>query len=246
MIEAAPTAYAASQVSDAGTSKPKRVSLSRDFSEFLIELSIALHKHAMYPSGHPSLEPAAAGVARRAARLLEGRETIAFGVARRQLIIEGVATDPNHPVLRRLAEGLHRHHLGAISLTRGVEAAEIGSALRALSTDVERDGPLGLSRAGRMLEWTHVRLHPLTFDRLELIAEAPLAAGGSGRQDGWKGAELWIGLARAAMANDAAGQPAETVSTEPSIVAKAIDEHYWRCGVRPGRRRLPVCKSPAS
>lgn len=212
-------------MSDAGT-KPERVSLSRDFSEFLIELSIALHKHAMYPSGHPSLEPAAAGVVRRAERLLQGRETIAFGVARRQLIIEGVATDPNQPVLRRLAEGLHRHHLGAISLTRGVEAAEISLALRALSTEVEREGPLGLASSGRMLDWTHVRLHPLTFDRLELVGDAPLATGGSGGPGGWKGAELWIGLARAAMANDAAGQPAETVSTEPSVVAKAIDEHH--------------------
>ena len=62
-MEPTRTAYAASQVTDAGTSKLERASLSREFSDFLIELSIALHKHAMYPSGHPSLGPAAAGVA---------------------------------------------------------------------------------------------------------------------------------------------------------------------------------------
>ena len=44
---------------------------------------------------------------------LEQRPTLAFGVARQQLIIDGVATDPGQPVLRRLAEELHRHHLGA-------------------------------------------------------------------------------------------------------------------------------------
>src|SRR2546430_13422114 len=81
----------------------ERAALSRDLADFLIELSIALHKHAMYPEGHPSLAPAAAGVTRRAALLLEDRATISLGVARNQLVIEGVATDPKHPVLRELA-----------------------------------------------------------------------------------------------------------------------------------------------
>jgi hypothetical protein len=149
-----------------------RITLSRDFSAFLVELSIALHKHAMYPSGHPSLEPAAEGVARRAARLLEDRELVALGVARRQLIIEGVATDPEQPVLRRLAETLHRHHLGAVTLSRGVRAPDISDALRALAADAERVGPLGLMPPGHRPQWPHLRLHPLTFDRLTLAADA--------------------------------------------------------------------------
>ena len=36
-----------------------RASPPRDFTDFLIELSVALHRHAMYPEGHPSLGPAA-------------------------------------------------------------------------------------------------------------------------------------------------------------------------------------------
>ena len=60
----------------------ERAALSRDLADFLIELSIALHKHAMYPEGHPSLAPAAAGVTRRAGLLLEDRATLSLGVAR--------------------------------------------------------------------------------------------------------------------------------------------------------------------
>jgi hypothetical protein len=204
---------------------PERVALSREFSELLVELSIALHKHAIYPSGHPALEPAVAGVTRRAERLLEDRQTISFGVARHQLIIEGVATDPSQPVLRRLAEGLHRHHLGAISISRGVDTTEMGSVVRALAAEVERDGPLGLGAADRLSTWTHVRLHPLTFDRLELIDDEGQPDGGSGGPGGSRGAELWMGLVRAALATDAAHQPAGAVPTEPSVVARAIDEH---------------------
>src|SRR5436309_529352 len=108
----------------------ERATLSRDLADFLIELSIALHKHAMYPEGHPSLAPAAAGLTRRAALLLEDRATVSLGVARNQLVIEGVATDPKHPVLRELAGRLHRHHLGAITFRRGVEQEAEAAALR--------------------------------------------------------------------------------------------------------------------
>lgn len=124
-----------------------RVALSREYSDFLIELSIALHKYGMYPSGHPSLEPAAAGVATRAASLLADRGQIAFGVARRQLVIEGVATNPSQPVLRRLAASLHRHHLGAVTFERGVAAQEITEALRVLSQEPEQHGALGRQRS---------------------------------------------------------------------------------------------------
>src|SRR5437879_4063206 len=103
----------------------ERATLSRDLADFLIELSIALHKHAMYPEGHPSLAPAAAGVTRRAERLLQDRSTLSLGVARQQLVIEGVATDPKHPVLAELAGRLHRHHLGAMTFRRGGAAGAV-------------------------------------------------------------------------------------------------------------------------
>jgi hypothetical protein len=205
--------------------KPERSTLSRDFSEFLVELSIALHKHAMYPSGHPSLEPAAASVAARAAILLTDRPMIALGVARHQLIIEGVATAPEHPVLRRLADGLHRHHLGAVSISRGADAKEIGEALRALAAEPERDGPLGLMLPDQRPSWSHVRLHPLTFDGLVLAADVPLAEDGQAGPGGSRTAELWVGLARAAMAGDSASLADGEVETEPTVVARAIDEH---------------------
>jgi hypothetical protein len=201
-------------------SKTERVAISRELSEFLVELSIALHKHSMYPSGHPALEPAIQGVARRAEGLLVDRPLVAFGVARRQLIIEGNTTDPNQPLLRRLAESLHRHHLGAVSLVRGLETVEIAEALRVLSNDADRDGPIGL-RAAMLPDWPHFRLHPLTFDRLSLAADD---AGGSGKGggSGGRGAELWVGLARAAMAGEISDSA--VVSTDPSDVARAIEE----------------------
>ena len=196
--------------------KSDRVVLARDLSEFLVELSIALHKHAMYPPGHPTLGPAAERLAERAERLLAGRPTIAFGVARYQLIIDGVATDPNQPVLRRLAEDLHRHHLGAISILPGINADEIASALHTLAEDTDAEkGPLGLAPPGQLPDWPHLRLHPLTLDRLEIVSDEPPSSQGDGGNAAGRAAHLWVGLASAAMAADVS-QKSQAATAEPA------------------------------
>src|SRR5437667_207277 len=197
----------------------ERATLSRDLADFLIELSIALHKHAMYPEGHPSLAPAAAGVTRRAERLLQDRSTLSLGVARQQLVIEGVATDPKHPVLAELAGRLHRHHLGAMTFRRGVEAVEVAAVLKALAVDAERRGqPLGLGPPEGLRAWAHVQLHPLTYERLELVDDGAAAS-----ERGARAAQLWVGLARAALTAHVGDD--RPTPTEPAVIARAIDDH---------------------
>src|SRR5437899_10012887 len=138
----------------------EKAAVSRELADFLIELSIALHKDAMYPEGHPSLAPAAAAVTRRAGLLLEERSSVSLGVARHQLVIEGVATDPKHPVLRELASRLHRHHLGAVTFRRGLAESEVADVLKAVAVDAERTGqPLGLGPRERLAAWPHVQPH---------------------------------------------------------------------------------------
>ena len=213
----------------------ERAALSRELSEFLIELSIALHKHAMYPEGHPSLAPSANGVVRRGDALLQDRPSISLGVARNQLVIEGVATDPRHPVLAELAGRLHRHHLGAITFSRGLEPTEVQDALWTIAVEADRSGqPLGLGDPARLSAWKHIRLHPLTYERLELLDRGPVLPtdlttdGGAGddeftRDARVRGAQLWIGLARAAMAGQIGDD--ESPPTKPAVIARALDDH---------------------
>src|SRR5258708_6764293 len=209
---------------------PEKAALSRELADFLIELSIALHKHAMYPEGHPSLAPAAASVTRRAEHLFENRATLALGVARQQLVIEGVATDAKNPLLAELAGRLHRHHLGAVTFHRGLRVAEVTDVVKTLALDADRTGePLGLRPPEQLRAWDHVRLHAVTYERLELLQEddpATAADDKQGRERGLRGAQLWVGLARAALVAEAvADDSAPPPVTEPTVIAKAIDEH---------------------
>ncbi len=204
---------------------PERAALSRELADFLIEFSIALHKHAMYPQGHPSLDPSVAGVTRRAERLLEERRTLALGVARQQLVIEGVATDAKNPLLAELAGRLHRHHLGAVTFHRGLRVTEVADVLRTLAVDAERSGePLGLGPPEQLRVWEHVRLYPVTYEKLELLnQDGQPAEDKAGKERAARAAQLWLGLARAALSAEAIDDGAP--SSEPSAVAKAIDEH---------------------
>lgn len=207
--------------------------LSKELSDFLIELSIGLHKNAIYPPGHPLLEGATSGIARRVEALLQDRATLSLGVARQQLVIEGVATDENNPVLRDLAQRLHRHHLGAVKFTQGVTAEEIADALATVAVDAGRRAkPLGLEGPEILQQWPHVRLFPLTFEQLQLLDEEPedgaeVADKGEMRGGGGsRAAQLWIGLARAALAAEASDEALDDAqSTDPVVVAKAIEEH---------------------
>src|SRR5687767_1636081 len=205
--------------------------LSRDLADFLIELSIALHKNAIYPSGHPLLAGAVDALVLRLVRLLQDRGTLSLGVARQQLVIEGVVTAASNSLLRDLAQRLHRHHLGAVKFLRGVARDEVADLLETIAADAERSvTPLGLRPAEELRRWAHIRAFPLTYDQLELASERPSedsAGGGGGNGEaGARAAQLWVGLARAAMfAESAASTTGEVPSTDPVVVAKAIDEH---------------------
>jgi hypothetical protein len=209
------------------------VAISRELADFLLELSITLNKHAIYPNKHPLLDLAIYGVANRLALLFdERRESLSIGVARRQLIIEGVATDPHNPVLKELAQRLHKHHVGALKFVRGIGREELAEALAALALDpIRTEKPIGhdLERVGKL--WEHVRFFPLTYDRLQLIEDDGSEAAGPDQMGAGRATQLWIGLARAALVSDTSTTSSQrddaddSTALEPATVARAIDEH---------------------
>src|ERR1044071_5179856 len=144
--------------------------LSRDLADFVIELSITLHKLVMYPGGHPSLEVAEEKLMQRLDALIRERHSLALGVAREQLVVEGVATDPKNPFVRGLARHLHRHGLGAVKFLAGVRRDEIAEVLRGIASDPDRGGQvLGGEHGPR---WEHVRLFTMAYDKLALVDDA--------------------------------------------------------------------------
>ena len=197
--------------------------LSRDLADFLVEFSIVLHKRAMYPLGHPHLQESTERFVNRLESLLAPRDSLAIGIARHQLIVAGVATDPRNALLSDLARRLHRHRIATLRFERGISLQQIDELLAAFAADPQGDdGPFGL-RPGAGSGWTHLKVQPPELARLFLQDEeeqdddAPETPGGA----------LWLGLARLALSAD--GSPTDTAD-DPLVVARAIDAQPEQVG----------------
>ncbi|HET6579502.1 MAG TPA: hypothetical protein VFG66_14370 [Gemmatimonadales bacterium] len=189
--------------------------LARDLADFLVEFSIVLHKRAMYPTGHPHLQESAERFVDRLESLLASRDSLAIGVARHQLIVAGVATDPRNALLSDLARRLHRHRIATIRFEQGLTLHEIDELLDALAADPQGDaGPLGL-RPGAGESWPHLKVQPPELTRLLLQTDD-----GETGTGGAPGGALWLGLAHLALSGD--GETPEEVN-DPLLVARAID-----------------------
>jgi len=202
----------------------ERTALGRELSELLIEISIGVHRYAMYPPEHPALVPVAENVITRLAAYFEDRDRLDIGIARDQLVIGGVATDARHPVLRDLARRLHAHQIGALSLRKGVRAWEVENLLEALAADTDQEeAALGSSESGdRDASWENVTVHPIGYGKLEMGSEGEAAARTSDRA-----LELWLGLAQAAVLSDDEGRTGEAPDEIPDerAVAESIARH---------------------
>ena len=185
--------------------------------ELLLELAAGLQKRAMYPEGHPML---LATVDRLHARLLASlgdRPTLAIGVARSQLLIDGAATDPGHLICRDLAGRLHRHRIASLRIDRAVSPAELDRVLARLAVEPGRgQRPLGLS-AAEAEEWPHIALQPTGYDRLGLRGEGDEIDAAEDTRS--TGELLWLELARRGLEGDLDG---DAGLEQPASVATAL------------------------
>ena len=63
--------------------------LSRDLSEFLLDFLGAQQRFAMYPIGHPLLDPAVDSVSRRLNTVFLERASVSLAVTPQQLVVSG-------------------------------------------------------------------------------------------------------------------------------------------------------------
>jgi hypothetical protein len=194
--------------------------LAKDLAELLVEMSVALHRRAMYPDGHPSLATAETRVMQRLGPLLEGSGSLAVGVARDQLVIDGVATDEKNHLLRGFAQRLHGHRLAGFRLLLGITAPEVAGFLTRIAQDPKTNDAEPITGPGALATpWPHIAAYRQSYDRLELLDEDEPSAGPRSLA---RAAQLWVELAQAAMNTD--GRDRQTpADTDPEKVAGAIN-----------------------
>ncbi|MEO8201143.1 MAG: hypothetical protein ABI679_11525 [Gemmatimonadota bacterium] len=210
-----------------------RTVLPAEVSNFLVQFSIYLHQQAAYPANHPILTSSASAAAMRLSSLMLDRESFAIGVASDRLIIDGASTDPNHAVLRELAEQLHRQQLGVVRFWRGVGAHELEDLVAAMSAARLADRPLGLTRDRDQRRWAHIQLERHAYEQLMLAGEGKprgsVGAGTSARLNTNPAVQLWMALAASALASDVTDMAGASVQhVAHAIEARKDDIEYDR------------------
>jgi hypothetical protein len=169
-----------------------------EYETLLVEFATSLQKHTFYPSGHPIVVASADRLHARLCDALDACGSLAVGVARQQLVVDGVPLGDDHPILRDLAALLHRQQLAAMVLHRGVERDELSEVLTTLGTEALQDSDNEqvsdlLALEGR---WPHVLFTRQSFDRLQMGFDD----GSADDADEARVNDLWLGLARVALA----------------------------------------------
>lgn len=202
-----------------------------ELRELVQELAVAVHKRGIYPATHPMQQGAVEGVLTRLQRVLATRAELSIGVARSHLILDGLTTDPDHPLLSELAARLHDHQVGGVRFVAGVSRTELDAFVASIAESLQRGGePLGARHADEATRWSHVIVSPLAFEQLALLDEEGNAFASAPRAA--RAAELWGALAQAALADGALGgsgavyRPQELArSIEQKIGTPQFDEH---------------------
>lgn len=192
--------------------------LPRDLAVFLPLFGIAVHKVTTYPDGHPMLGSAVEAALGHLRLALINRSSLLLGVARQQLLVDGFATDPDNPVLRELAQRLHRHQLGAVKFIPGVTIEEFTALLRALASDA-RHQPLGTRLSDFDEQWQSLRLFLPAYDRLEMAGTDGMHTGDQGIPGEGAANRLWLGLANAALMREGAPE----LHADPQAIAQALN-----------------------
>lgn len=180
--------------------------------EFLLELSGAVQRAALYPPGHPSV----VSLGTRLATLLDGLAGQGGGlpvaVAGAQFVVDGALSDEG-PVLADLARRFRRLGIGAVTFLPGIHPSEFQALLTLLAREekAREDGRL----PAFPIQCPHLRLQPLDYDHLSLVAD-------DAADPGERMALLWRGLAHVALLG--ATLPLEG-APDPAQVARGIMAH---------------------
>jgi len=188
-----------------------------EIREFLVSLAQAVQKHGFYPSGHPALAPIVEEVMDALRAVLEDRDRLSIGVAPDRLVLDETETDPDRPVLASLAERFHGHEISRVSFLAEVESAEVAGFLEEVGRRPDDAGEALGSRVQVADEWPHVTVEPVRYERFSMADDASEDVGVEEAEE--RAEELWTGLARSALSEEALGEIGDEAPPVGKIVA---------------------------
>jgi hypothetical protein len=191
--------------SASATTAPATERVDADVHAVLVDLAITVQKHGMYPREHPLLRTQAERLSSRLQALLAQRGSLALAVGLDSLLVDGLSSECDIPIVRDVARRLRDHQIGAVTFFQGVAWHEIERFFTALAADPAARAAIDAAPFGPNL---HVRA--AGYDLLA-IGDAD-----SRDLDGPTPEELWKDLAQAVLG--------EVTDADARAVVRALDQ----------------------
>jgi hypothetical protein len=177
-------------------STPDAGGSDQEIRELLIRLAVALGRRRAYTAGHPMVQKSEEQVLEALRTLLESRPTLALGVARKELLVDGAPLEGRLSAINDLAERLHRRGVGSLSFESGVTTDSLRGALDWLTAPPPVDG--SFNSAGHP-DLPGIVIRGIAYDHFTLADQ------GTSNQERVK--DLWRELASIAMEGEGPGAP---------------------------------------
>ena len=177
-------------------STPDAGGSDQEIRELLIRLAVALGRRRAYTAGHPMVQRSEEQVLEALRALLASRPTLALGVARKELLVDGAPLEGRLSAINDLAERLHRRGVGSLSFETGVTADSLRGALDWLTAPPPVDG--SFNSAGHP-DLPGIVIRGIAYDHFTLADQ------GTSNQERVK--DLWRQLASIAMEGEGPGAP---------------------------------------
>jgi hypothetical protein len=184
-------------------------------TEFLVRLAVALHRHSMYPSGHPALATEAAKLLEHLTQVVAAGDALRIKVLPDALVVGDWITPPKHPRLEALAKWLHGHQLLSVTLRSECGEKELHDFLTTIGIEPQQaDTALGAASAEQLERWPNILVEPVPYDAISRGSED----GEDGRVDAADVNRFW---ARVPDAQTGAGDAIDLLSADASQEASA-------------------------
>ncbi len=180
---------------------------------FLTQLHVSLNRRRTYGAGHPMVVRSEELALTALDAVLATRSTFTIGVARHELMLNGVAMPGAMTVTRDLAARLHRRGVGALTFHSGVDLDRLQAMLGWLAREPARDAE-GNTPDDALPSINGIIIGRLAYDALmlgdvESVADASMAA-------------LWQALAQ--IATDGTGRQYGFGTSRNAEVAAAVGD----------------------
>lgn len=201
---------------------------TRQITDTLSYLYLALKNIQIYPAGHSLVESKLSIAHQHLTRLLNTKKTVLFGIARNIITYHETPIGENSQACSTLAQILSSHEVSSISFSQGLNKHSLFLFLKTLGAAPEQNqSEKNLQQELSTLKVTHIEVEIINYDYFDR-SDNKNSMAGEGVPLTWLSFSQKLTSGILAYSGDTANVDTNTMNVSPETLAAAINKHARR------------------